>query len=416
MPIWPRRPAGKPSDPDTFSLIHIALPAFGPSLLFGLGEGAIFPVLALSARDLGASSAQAGLIVALIGIGSMAANVPAAMLANRYGERRAMVGAALFSLVALVLCLAAHTPWVFGLGVLMIGLASSVFMLARQTYLIEAVPPSMRARAMSTLGGTMRVGLFTGPFLAAGFIHLVGLSGAYWAAILAFLGTGILALTVPDLHPRDDAPAHGRPHSPLTRLAREHARVFLTLGISTALVAAIRSCRQIVIPLWADQIGLDATATALIYGIMGGVDMLLFYPAGRVMDLRGRLWVALPCMLIMGTSLIAIPWTTGFSSLLVVSTVLGMGNGIGSGIIMTIGADASPAADRTRFLGIWRLITDLGGGGGPLLLSAITAALSLASGITAIGALGFVAAWMFWRWLPRRIVPTSPGPVRPGPR
>ena len=43
-----------------------------------------------------------------------------------------------------------------------------------------------------------------------------------------------------------------------------------------------------------------------------------------------------------------------------------------------------------------------GGGGGPLLLSALTAALSLASGIGAIGALGFVAAWMFWRWLPRK--------------
>ena len=79
-----------------------------------------------------------------------------------------------------------------------------------------------------------------------------------------------------------------------------------------------------------------------------------------------------------------------------------MGNGIGSGIIMTIGADASPSADRTRFLGIWRLITDLGGGGGPLLMSSVTAVLSLAGGITAIGALGFVAAWMFWRWLPRK--------------
>jgi MFS family permease len=230
----------------------------------------------------------------------------------------------------------------------------------------------------------------------------MGLPGAYWAAVLAFLGAGILAFTIPDLEPRDRVAHRDAPPLSLAGLARQHAGVFLTLGVATALVSAIRSCRQIVIPLWADQIGLDATATALIYGIMGGVDMLLFYPAGRIMDLRGRLWVALPCMLIMGASLVGIPWTTGFASLLAVSMVLGVGNGIGSGIIMTIGADASPSADRTRFLGIWRLITDLGGGGGPLLMSAITAALSLASGITAIGALGFVAAWMFWRWLPRK--------------
>ena len=38
-----------------FSLRSIAVPAFGPALMFGLGEGAILPVVALSARDLGAS-------------------------------------------------------------------------------------------------------------------------------------------------------------------------------------------------------------------------------------------------------------------------------------------------------------------------------------------------------------------------
>lgn len=392
-----------PPETENFSLRQIALPAFGPSLLFGVGEGAIFPVLALSARDLGASSAAAGLIVALVGIGSLIANLPAAALAMRYGERRAMVGAAAFSLVALALCLLARHPWVFGLGVFMIGLASAVFLLARQTFLIEVVPLHMRARAMSTLGGTMRVGLFAGPFAAAGFIHYMGLAGAYWLAVLAMLGAGAMSLAVPDLESRRQSIGDARQvRIRLRGLLREHAGVFLTIGVATALVAAIRSCRQIVIPLWADNIGLDATSTALIYGLMGAVDMLLFYPAGKIMDMRGRLWIALPSMLIMGFSMLAMPLTTGFASLLAVSMVLGLGNGIGSGIIMTIGADASPAEGRTRFLGLWRLITDMGGGGGPLLLSGLTAILSLASGIAAIGGLGFIAAWMFWRWLPRK--------------
>jgi hypothetical protein len=40
--------------PDSFSLRRIAVSAFGPSLLFGLGEGVILPVIPLSARELGA--------------------------------------------------------------------------------------------------------------------------------------------------------------------------------------------------------------------------------------------------------------------------------------------------------------------------------------------------------------------------
>src|SRR5690554_3049008 len=138
-----------------FSLRKIAVPAFGPSLLFGVGEGAILPIIALSARDLQASLAVSGLIVALIGIGSLVFNIPAALVTAKYGERRSMVGAAAFSVLALVLCLLATHVLVLGLGVLMIGISASVFMLARQTYLIEAVPIYMRARAMSTLGGTM---------------------------------------------------------------------------------------------------------------------------------------------------------------------------------------------------------------------------------------------------------------------
>lgn len=391
-----------PSAPDNFDLRRLALPAFGPSLMFGLCEGAILPVLALSARALGASSAVAGLIVALVGLGSLLANLPAAQLTTRFGERRAMIGASVFALLALLLCIVAKSVWLFGLAVFMVGLARAVFMLARQTFLIEVAPLHLRARAMSTLGGVHRIGMFVGPFLGAGFIHLFGLSGAYWAAVLVMAVTGALSLLVPDLGPRTQAAA-GTAARPVlaSTLLREHARSFLTLGIACALVAGIRACRQVVIPLWALHIGLDAATTSLIYGIMGAVDMLLFYPAGKVMDLHGRRAITLPSMLIMGASLLLVPFTTGFASLLAVSMVLGVGNGIGSGIILTTAADASPEVGRTQFIGVWRIITDLGGGGGPVLFSALTAVLSLAWGIVGVGATGFVAAWMFWRWMPR---------------
>jgi hypothetical protein len=48
-------PAASTSSPasSSFSLRRIAVPAFGPSLLFGLGEGAILPIVPLTARELG---------------------------------------------------------------------------------------------------------------------------------------------------------------------------------------------------------------------------------------------------------------------------------------------------------------------------------------------------------------------------
>lgn len=395
-----------PTSQASFSLRKIAVPAFGPSLLYGMANGAILPVIALSARELGASVPLSGLIAALVGIGSLISNIPASLLASRYGERRAMMGAAVFSMVALALCALAMHVWLLALGITMVGMASSVFLLARQAYLTDAVPVSMRARAMSTLGGTTRIGVFAGPFAGAAAIHFMGLAGAYWVALLAMMGAGIIAYSFPEMSARAQtgkraAPAR-RPQPGMADILRTHARVFATLGVGVLLISAMRASRQVVIPLWADHLGLEAATISLVYGLVAAVDMAVFYPAGRIMDLYGRLWIALPSTLLMGISLITIPFTTAPVAFVLVSLVLGFGNGIGSGIVMTLAADASPEDGRTKFLGIWRLMSDLGSSGGPALLAAVTAMVSLAAGITVTGALGLVAAAIFCRYLPTR--------------
>lgn len=389
------------TDP-SFSLRRIAIPAFGPSLLYGAANGAILPVLALSAREHGASLALSGFIAALVGIGSLLGNIPAALLAARVGERKAMMAAGASSATALVLCILAPTVWLLAAAVLLVGMASAVFLLARQSYLTEAVPLHLRARALSTLGGTTRIGVFAGPFAGAACIHVFGLAGAYGAAAVAMAGAGAIAWLAPDLGARP--PGQARAAAPPVRLRdilRSHRGVFATLGLGVLLVSVLRSSRQVVLPLWAEQLGLEATTISLIYGLVAAVDMSVFYPAGKVMDQYGRLWVAVPSTVLMGLSLIAIPWTHAPLAFVLVCLVLGFGNGIGSGIVMTLAADASPAQGRTQFLGIWRLMSDVGSSGGPALLAAMTSLVSLAAGITLIGTLGLAAAAVFYRWVPR---------------
>ena len=389
------------SDAD-FSLKKIAIPAFGPSVLFGIGNGAVLPVIALSARDLGASLALAGLIVALVGLGSLVCNIPAAIITSRFGERRSLIGASLLCVIAFLTCMLAPSTWALGVAVVLFGMATSIFHLARQTYLVEVVPLSMRARALSALGGTQRIGMFIGPFAGAGLMHFIGISGAYWVAAIALAAAGLLCFMIPDLKTAtpDEMLISRKPR--LGRIAREHSLVFLTLGVGSSFIGAMRAARQVAIPLWADHIGIDAATTSVIFGLVSAIDMLVFYPAGKIMDEYGRLWVALPCSLLMGISLLSIPLTATMPAFILVCLIMGVGNGIGSGIVMTLGADASPRAGRTEFLGIWRLIADVGTSGGPFLLSGLTAMFSLGAGIAASGLLGVAAAAVFWRWLPHK--------------
>ena len=389
--------------PTAFSLRRIAVAAFGPTLLFGLGEGAILPVIVLSARELGASVPTAALIVTLIGIGSLLSNIPASVLTMARGERWAIVAAALWGALAMALCAWTRQLWAFALGGFMVGMAQAVFSLARQSYLTEAVPVEFRARALSTLGGVMRIGMFIGPFVGAAAIHRFGLAGAWGVGIVALVLSAVVAARLPDLEERREpggAPAAVPAPSWLSTM-QDHRRVFVTLGVGILLVSAVRASRQVVIPLWADHLALEASVASLIYGLAAGIEMLVFYPAGHLMDRKGRRWVAVPSMLIMGAALLATPLTVGAATLLLAAAVIGFGNGISSGMIMTIGADHSPRIGRAHFLGVWRLLADIGSACGPALLSFLAAALSLGAGIAVTGLIAFAAAAQLAYWIPR---------------
>ncbi|MBU7573139.1 MAG: MFS transporter [Hydrogenophaga sp.] len=400
MPPPPAPPGAAASA--EFSFRRTAVPVYGPSLLFGLGEGAILPIIPLVARELGASVPMAALVFALMGLGSLLNNIPASLITMRWGERWAIVAAGLWSALGMALCVWTSHLALFATGCLMVGMSKAVYNLARQSYMAEAVPIAYRARALSTLGGVSRIGMFIGPFLGAAAVHVWGLAGAFGVGIIGVAAAAALGARVPDLE-TPHLPAGQTPPAATTIAStlRDHRHVFLTLGIGVVLVSAVRASRQVVIPLWADHLALAPAVASLIYGLAGGIDMLVFYPAGKVMDHKGRRWVAVPSMVIMGTALLLMPFTSGFTTLLLASLAIGFGNGIGSGMIMTLGADHSPRHGRAHFLGVWRLMSDIGSSCGPVLLSFLAGSLSLATGIAATGLIAFAAAGSLAYWIPR---------------
>ena len=102
----------------------------------------------------------------------------------------------------------------------------------------------------------------------------------------------------------------------------------------------------------------------------------------------------------MGAGMLACRSAHSAATLLIAALVLGFGNGIGSGMIMTLGADYSPAVGRAQFLGVWRLMADLGSTSGPALLSAATALFSLAAGIFCTGLVALAAGGVLWYFDP----------------
>lgn len=379
----------------------IVLPAYGPSLIGSIGTGAVSPLLALVARDLGASVPVAALLVAVPIIAELLVALPVGVLIDRAGERLALTLGGVLEAIIGILGWSAGSLWMLVVAAVLIGPASAVFVVARQSFLAQVVPVDQRARAMSSLGGVARIGWFIGPLLAAPLIATHGAKASF--LVLAGAGVAAAALTwwsmdLPDLVP---GATTGNPVPvPVSQTVRRHLRIFLTVGIGVLIIGLARSARLTVVPLWSEHVGLSASQVSLLFSLSYGLEMLLFFPAGWVMDRFGRVWGAVPVAVVLGAALLLLPLATTLTGVAVAALAMGLANGMGSGIVMTLGADLAPADGRAAFLGVWRWLSLIGTNSAALIVAGIAAAVGLGAASVVVGALSLLGGGWLWRWVP----------------
>jgi MFS family permease len=396
------------SDQDQpFKVRSLTKSVYLPNFLFAVGQGAAIPVIALLALDLGASPALAGAIVALRGLGTLIFDIPAGVLVARVGEKRAMIIATVaLAAVALGIGLRPSLPY-YALLVVLMGCAWSVWTLARLSFATESSPLGHRGRVMSMMGGMARAGQFLGPLIGGLAVIPMGLAGPF--VVQATLAVAASLTLVMSRTPEVLADTDRTEAITMRGVFHAHRRTLGTAGFVAVAVQVLRSSRQAIIPLWGDQLGIGASQISLIFSASSAMEMLVFYPVGMLMDRKGRKWAAIPCLTLLSIGIALIPITSDVLSLTIVGLGIGLANGLGSGINMTLGSDLSPAAGRSQFLGLWRLVSDVGTTGGPLLVAVTTSLASLGAAAVAVGAVGLIGALVLWRVVPETLTDLSGG-------
>jgi MFS family permease len=390
-------------DERPFELKTVALAAFGPTLLFATGEGAIIPMIPLIAADQGAGLGVLGLIAAMIMVGELVGDVPSGALVHRLGERTAMLGAAVVSVLGLLGCYFSVSPWMLGASVFLVGLSTAVFALARHAFITTTVPLRYRARALSVLGGLFRAGYFIGPFLSVLVLVATPDKRAVFLVHIAFaVATVILLLCTKDLGTADDQAAEPTRRGLLGTLVR-HRGVLLRMGTCAALIGGLRASRMVVLPLVAVAAGLPPSMTAVVIGIAGGIDFALSYASGQIMDRFGRIWAAVPSMIGLAVGHLALFVVVDAPTFAIVAVFLALANGTSSGILMTLGADLAPQPGPAPFLGAWRFTGDFGQAVGPVTVSGLTALVGVGFAGAGMGVLGLLGAGLLLRYIPRYV-------------
>jgi MFS family permease len=189
----------------------------------------------------------------------------------------------------------------------------------------------------------------------------------------------------------------------LVSTAVEHRKILMTAGTAMIALGVVRQARQVFLPLWGEHIGLEVAEIGVLASLSFFIDSAIFYPTGHAMDRWGRKWTGVPCILIMALALCLLPLTDDFYSFMSIAVLSGFGNGLGSGINQTLGADFSPPGRRGEFLGVWRLVGDIGLAGGPLFISFLTGVSGLALASVASGGIGFAGAAIMIAFVPETL-------------
>lgn len=380
----------------------LLLRVYLPILILSLWRSIFTPILPLYATELGGAYWQVGVLLGASEFGQLLGNLPSGYLLSRFGSRRALMlgaGTAVFASVALfwtpTITLAFIFRFISGFGL-------ALYNITIHLYLTEMVRQNNRGKAIAGYGGVNRIGAFIGPAIGGIIGDSFGLRAPFlFSALLGVVLVGTLAFSF--RHAVVEQPSRKASYNML-RVLQNHRHILTAAGAGVLFAQTIRAGRRVIIPLFgAEVIGLDVQAIGFIISIAAGVDMVLFPVAGVMMDRMGRKWSIVPSFLIQGIGMAFIPFTAGFSTLLAAACVIGFGNGLGSGTMMTLGADLSTTENRSAFLATWRFIGDSGFALGPNVVGVIADLFMLGTAVFVIAAAGLMAAMVFGLFVPETL-------------
>jgi len=372
----------------------LAAAVYLPTLLLAFSAGLLVVIVPLYAAGFGVGYGLVGFATSAAAIGTLVTDVPAGALLGRIGLRPAMIlGSGLVSVSTLALVWSTQFPGLVGLRVLA-GVGAAIWALSRHAYIAEAISPAQRGKALSMFGGINRIGVFAGPAVGGFLTDLVGIHATFGvSALLAGVALLLSATLLKEVEP----PAVTTRASSRWRLVatgmRMNAREMSAAAVAQTLGQMIRAGRFLIIPLWGVQLGLDAGQIGTIVTIGAILDVSMFIPAGMLMDRFGRKVAAVPSFTLMAIGIGLIPFTHDFVTLTLAAMLIGLGNGLGSGLMMTLGADLAPRGATGEFLGIWRLVGDVGGVLGPLTVGLVAASVGLAGGAWVLAVAGGFAVF-----------------------
>jgi MFS family permease len=344
----------------------------------------ILPAIPVLSTSYNISAGAAAQIVTAVSVGRFIGMPISGFVLDRFGARTALIAGPVTACVSAIL--AAFMPWfsLILIPVFLIGIADSIWVIAREIAGVDLVRPDQRGRVLSGFHGVNYLGLAFGPLLGGLLTEQIGFRAVFIAYAACAAMSTIIGWTVEN--PRRSAgntseaanirgwgiTANAQRLRAIRdlfyQISPEYRATYMVLVLATLTSFAHRVTTQSIVPVFASAtLAMTPKEIGLLFTISGLSVFIMILPAGFIIDKVGRKWAAVPSTGIPALAFLLIPFSQSFLHLAILLSFLGMANGLSLGSLATSTYDVVPPAARGRLQAARRTVAELGGVGAPLL-------------------------------------------------
>lgn len=327
------------------------------------------PLLPGLKHELGLSTSQAGVLVAMYALGALVGAIPATLVALRAGVKATAIPSLLaFAAMSVAFGLAGSYEALLAARFAQ-GVAGAALWTAAMVWLLEAAPVARRGQMLGVAFGVSEAGAVAGPAIG-GVAAGAGRASTFVAIAVICAGLALVAM-------RAEAPKAPADRRLELGSMGSSASVRTAMGIAV-LPAVLLAAISVLAPLQQHALGAGAGEIAAIFGIaaLGGV---LVRPAfGRWSDRRGPLRPIRIGLLASAPVVLGVPWLdsrVAAAALTIAALVL---TGVLWAPLMVMLSDACTAAGVGQIMAV--VIIDLTWPPGNALGAAGGAAIAQAAG------------------------------------
>ncbi len=357
-------------------------------LVASFGFSLFFPFLTIYlVWELGASAAQAGLVIAAYSLFSTVSGVAGGWLADRVGRRPVLIGSISVTAILVMSMAFVSETWHVGLVMVLLGCIDPAFPPAARAAVADTVDEARRPRAFGLLGVANAIGWIAGPVIGAGlstlgYPLLFGLSGLLVASYVP-----IALRWLPETRPAPGAgepadqgsgpatgdavegsPGTGVPPARASRRSRRR-RVFVAFLPLVGVTHALTFLWVTTLPIYAaGGLAVPTPVWGLLFGINGLLIVLFQMRISTACERRSKPRVMALAIVLYAAGLGFIGFLTPSTAVAGLATTICLvtvGEMLLVPVIPSFVSELSPVERRATYQGIALAAASIGSGIGP---------------------------------------------------